>query len=142
MTGKRLVKVRSFGGARIEDMIFYVTPLLRKLPSVVVLHVCCNNTDVSNAQQIVEGLMELKKYIEEQVPGVRVIFSTPTIRVDNNIAAKTLEQVTGILKNRLVELIDNDNIDKSGLGRRSGLHLNIKGTSRLAMNYINFLKSY
>ena len=141
LTGKQLVKVRSFGGARIEDMLFYITPLLRKLPSVVIVHVGCNNSDTSNAQQIVDGLIDLKDYIEKQVQGVKVIFSTPSVRIDSNIAAKTLEQVTSILKNRSVEIIDNNNIDKSGLGRH-GLHLNMKGTSRLAMNYINFLKTY
>ena len=141
LTGRRVVKVRSFGGARIDDMVFYITPLLRKLPSVVILHVSCNNSDVCDAEHIVDGLLDLKTYIEDQVPGVRVILSTPTIRSDNNIAAKILEQVTGILKSKSVEIIDNNNIDKTGLGQR-GLHLNMKGTARLAMNYIDFLKSY
>ena len=75
------------------------------------------------------------------MPGVQVIFSTPTIRTDSNEAAKILERVTSILKNRSVPIIDNSNIDKTGLGQRSRLHLNMKGTSRLAMNYIDFLRS-
>ena len=140
LSGKQLVKVRSFGGSTIQDMVFYITPLLQKRPSVVVLHVCCNNSNKSRANEIIEGLTELKCYIEEQVEGVKVVFSTPTLRMDDRNAAKILDQVSGMLRDGPVPFIDNSNIDKSGLGQRK-LHLNSKGTARLAMNYLNFLKS-
>ena len=33
------IKVNNFGGAKIKDMYGYLTPLLRKKPSVLILHV-------------------------------------------------------------------------------------------------------
>ena len=64
--------------------------------------------------------------------------SCPVIRLDNNKANKTLRELDEILKS-LPNIITNDNVDTSCLGKR-GLHLNPKGSGRLAMNYITFMK--
>ena len=49
------------------------------------------------------------------------------------------EKMTDFCKTMNIPLIDNKNIDKSGLGMKM-LHPNMKGKSLLANNFINFLK--
>ena len=39
----RVVKVRSFAGATIEDMYDYLKPILKKCPDNIILHVGTNN---------------------------------------------------------------------------------------------------
>ena len=74
------------------------------------------------------------------VPGVSVILSCPVIRTDNKKANVTLREVhICILKDFSGKFIDNDNVDKSCLGRK-GLHLNEKGSGRIAINFISLMR--
>ena len=42
MSQKRLIKVRTFHGATIEDMKFFVVPYLKKKPDNIIIHVGTN----------------------------------------------------------------------------------------------------
>ena len=135
-------KVRSNAGACIDDMYDYLAPLLKKTPSTVILHVGTNDSPDKTAEQIIVELYNLKEHIETIIPNVRVIISTPIIRFDNKDANTTLVKVNEMLSQTLssFEIIDNSNInDATYLGVKR-LHLNQKGTGRLAANFINFLQ--
>ena len=69
----------------------------------------------------------------------RVYFSTPTLRTDNGKANMILSKVSENLKKSSANLVENDNINAMGIGKR-GLHLNEKGSGRLALNFINLMK--
>ena len=135
----RCVKVRAFPGAKIEDMYDYLTPLLKKGPDTIILHVGSNNSTSEDASAIVDKLLILKQHILTILPNCVICLSTPTIRFDNPRAGFILRQVTDMLKQLNIEIVDNDEINASLVGK-AGLHLNMKGAGKLATNYINKMK--
>ena len=82
MSFRRNIKVRFFPGARIQDMCYYLVPLLRKRTNKVILHVGTNDAPHIRADEILEELGKLKNLIWEMLPSVKIILSAPTVRVD------------------------------------------------------------
>ena len=138
---KYRAKVRSFPGAVIDDMYYYLMPLLKKKPSNIILHIGSNDAALNKTSDEIASEMEnLKRFIEETLPTVKLFISCLVVRVDNTQANITLRQIDTNLKAVSPNIIINDNVDKSCLGKR-GLHLNDKGSGRLAMNYISLMQS-
>ena len=77
-------------------------------------------------------------YIIKVLPQTKVFISCPLIRRDNIKANSTLRQLDHELK-CFNDVIINDNVDDACLGKR-GLHLNAKGSGRLAINYISQMR--
>ena len=50
----KLVRVRSFPGAKVQDMFHYLVPLIIKRPDNIIIHCGTNNSDRSEAQEIVD----------------------------------------------------------------------------------------
>ena len=133
-------KVRSFPGATIADMFQYIVPLLRKKPSRVVAHVGTNDASFSTAKEIADDLNKLQNHIHAYLPDL-VIISSPINRLDDHKKAITIRNVNGILKNMSeISLIDNNNITAKHLGKRK-LHLDISGSTMLARNILDKLRS-
>ena len=65
--------------------------------------------------------------------------SCPIIRNDNKNAHFILRSLDKYLKSSIKEIVVNDNVDASCLGK-SGLHLNAKGSGRLAINYTALMR--
>ena len=120
-------------------MYDYLKPLLAKKPSYVILHVGTNDATTKTCDEILKELRNFEEYIEMAVPKTRVFFSTPTLRTDNRKANAVLINITENLKKSCFNIVENGNIISAGLGKR-GLHLNEKGSGRLALNYINLMK--
>ena len=135
------VKVRSFPGARIEDMSSYLIPLLKKRPDHIILHVSTNDSTnkEKDADTIVGELLNLKNSIEETLPTTTVILSLPIMRMDNFQANNTLVKIRERIKSLNIKIINNDNISRDHLSK-GGLHLNAKGLGRLAMNFISYTR--
>ena len=136
---KYKAKVRSFPGARIDDMYDYLNPLLKKNPTNIILHIGSNDAVNKTADEISIEIETLKHHIEEILPTVRLFISRPVVRFDNDQANVVLRQLDHLLK-FLPNVICNDNVDKSCVGKK-GLHLNAKGSGRLAINYISLMQS-
>ena len=135
----RRVKVRAFPGATIEDMYDYLTPLLKKEPSNIILHVGSNNSTSEDPQTIFDKLLLLKMHIQVILPNTVIWLSTPTLRMDNPKAGFVLRQVADKMLALDINLVNNDKIDASCVGR-AGLHLNMRGAGKLATNFISELK--
>ena len=134
-------KVRSFPGATIDDMSQYIVPLLRKRPTCVVAHVGTNDASFSTAKQIADDLTKLQEQIHATLPECKVILSSPINRLDDPQKAVTIRNVNVILKNMSqIHLLNNDNISIKHLGKRK-LHLNLSGSSMLARNILDKLRS-
>ena len=141
---KYKTKVRPFPGACVDDMYDYLLPLLKKKPTNVILHIGSNDAPRKAADEIAEEMLNLKSFIELIVPGVKVFLSCPVLREDNKHANNTLFNLAEILdcmshQVASINVIVNGNIDSSCLGW-GGLHLNPKGSGRLAVNYISLMK--
>ena len=133
------VKVRNFPGSTVKDMHDYVKPLLRKKPSHVILHVGTNDAVNSDSNAIVNQLINLKEYIENELPNSTVTLSLPMLRADNAKANKILVAVKNAIKKMSVDIINNDNIKRDHLGRL-GLHLNFYGNTRFSANLLSKIK--
>lgn len=136
---KYKVKVRSFPGACIDDMFDVLQPLLKKNPTNIIIHISSNDAPQKSAEQIITEITNLRDYIESVLPQVKLYFSCPIIRTDNNRANLTLRKVDLFMKS-MKHYINNDNIDNACLGKK-GLHLNARGCGRLAINYISLMRS-
>ena len=134
------VKVRCFPGCNISDMYDYCKPIIKKRPSNIILHVATNDTINNTSREIVNKLYDLKSFIQSNLPYCKIVISTPTYRSDNARASLTIKHVNDYLLEMMdSDIIDNGNINGTHLGKK-GLHLNVKGTGRLAMNIISYMK--
>ena len=69
-----------FPGANVEDMWHSLMPLIRKEPSHLIIHVGTNDAKRLTSREILDQLVNFKKFVNEQVPDCKVIFSTPAVR--------------------------------------------------------------
>ena len=133
MSFSRNIKVRFFPGARIQDMYYYLVPLLRKRPDKIILHVGTNDAPHMKADEMLEELGKLKSLIWDMLPSVKIVLSAPTIRVDkHNVNENNIDFIKLLEANNYV-LIKQSRIKESHLDRY-GLHLNHDGTRVLAKN--------
>ena len=122
------IKVRSFPGATLDDMIDYLRPLLRKRPDRVLLHAATNNAISHDSHEIIQKILDVKAFIENEVKGCTVIISSPINRLDNQKCATVIRNVNAQLKNiGNINLMANDNITTKHLGMKK-LHLNMSDT--------------
>ena len=63
-----VVKVRNFPGANVEDMRHNLVPLVRKKPSHLIIHAGTNDAKKFTSTEILDQLLNLKKFVSEQVP--------------------------------------------------------------------------
>ena len=75
------------------------------------------------------------------MPDCKVFISTPTLRSDIGKATLTVNQLTNHLLQLSIDIIDNRNITSKYLSRK-GLHLNESGSRRLAINFLELLRSF
>lgn len=73
------------------------------------------------------------------LPNVKVYLSCPVLRTDNIKANTTLRRLNEALR-YLPNVIINDNVDDKCIGKK-GLHLNARGSGRLATNYISLMRN-
>ena len=83
--------------------------------------------------------MELRKKIEQINKDCKAIISTPNYPFENRKADNTVNELTNMLINLNVPIVDNKNISRNHLGYK-GLHLNSYDFSRLAINLISVIK--
>ena len=140
-TRLRSTKVRVKPGATTEDMFFQITPYLRKCPTNIICHIGTNNAKNDGSNQIMERLVNLKDYVMSRCPTANIVFSSLIDRYDDINAARVVREVNSKMKHLDVPLIDNSNITREHVGRK-GLHLNSRGTSSLALNFISMLKKF
>ena len=139
------MKVRSHPGATIPEMKIHLRAHLLKKPTHVILQVGTNDAvdNKLSSDEIFDRIMDLKVFVESEVPGIKVTVSCPLVRTDNARANAKLLQVKNRLirssENGQVTIIRNDNIDESHLSDK-GLHLKQIGTKELAKNMIAFMR--
>ncbi len=112
-----------------------ITPYLKKEPSKVIIHVGTNDTPYKPSSDIVKELLLLRKFVENSIPGCDVFLSGPIMRSDNHLANSTIRKINDDLK-VIPNVIMNDKLDGHCLGKK-GLHLNQRGSGKLAMNFIS-----
>ena len=140
-TDETNVYVKSFSGATTECMYDYVKPSLKYKPDVVILHTGTNDLRREDEPvTIVNNIIELVKNIHSDT--TNVIISGITAR--NDKLQDKVNRVNSLLETecnkRNIGFIKNENIDPGNDLNRSKLHLSRRGTSKLAINFKNFIR--
>ena len=137
--------VKSFSGAKIEDMQDYCKPILRKDPQDIVLHVGTNDIPGKKVQEIVNGINQLCKQVQTTNPDAKITVSELIMRDDNEAYKQKIievnEQLQNVFNNTNISILRHSNVDKRGLDKY-GLHLNQNGSSLLVRNFIQHLMSF
>ena len=76
---RRNMKVRIFLGTRIQDMYYYLVPLVCKRPDKIILHVGTNDAPHIKTDVMLD---KSKSVIWKTQPFVKTILSAPTIWVN------------------------------------------------------------
>ena len=100
-----------------------------------------NDAVSKDSESILKELLDIKCFFEERYPESEFVISCPTIRSDNEAANITIRNLGRKLKELQLPIISHDNVDSSCLGK-GALHLNAKGSGRLAMNFISYNRSH
>ena len=140
MSAKRSIKVRSFSGATVIDMVDYLKPLLRRKPDRLLLQIGTNDCPFMTAGEIVNDMQYLKAAIKSLAPHCTLILCEIPLRTDDRVANSTRQEVNAMLDSISdCPSVSNSNIVEANLSKK-GLHLNLSGTRLLAVNLIQFLK--
>ena len=144
MSRNSRVKISSFPGCTTEDMHDFIKPLLRKNPDEIILHVGTNNLrSCDTPRACADEIIDLATMVSRESPA-KIALSSIVCRSDEEALACKIAEVNRILKDCCTRkswgFVDHSNISTSNHLNRSGLHLNKSGTSRLARNFIDYLR--
>ena len=111
------IAVKTFPGARAEDMIHYVKPTLSKQPSQLIIHVETNDLSSKPPTEILKSVAVFGDAIKTEDPKIDLTFSEVITRNDEKALADKVNLV-------------NKHLDKLCTQRNWGLisHKNIKNT--------------
>ena len=142
---KANVQVKTFPGARVDDMKFYVKPTLARAPDCVILHIGTNDLKHSSSQNISNSITMLGQEIKKELPTTTLVVSEVITRNDHpnlNVKIKELNtKLSQVCSNNKWKFISHNNISTAHLNPH-GLHLNRQGTIELANNFKYFINSY
>ena len=141
MSRRKTIKVRTFPGATINDMKFFVVPLLKKKPDKVIIHVGTNDAPHFTPDEMFKNMKELRLLIQKMVPSAKIIISSPVIRVDKANSDINNKKFISLLNSTDWDCIHHENIDESHLNQY-GLHINRTGSINLAKNLISRIRKF
>ena len=138
------VWVKNYPGANTEDILDHLKPALRRNPELIIIH--SGTIDIMDDNDTINFLDKAVELSRKECPKNKVAISLPIMRKDKDgkYTRKVRDLKRKIQKHCMEEnipFIDNDNISQDGLGMK-GLHLNRKGNSQLARNFIDFINSF
>ena len=138
-------QIKSFSGATTADMDVYIQPTLqRKVADIAVIHVGTNDIGLgiesSSASEIVDSIIKVGKRCRQS--GVNDVLISSVVYRKHEHIQKKVNELNSILERKCVNnnfiLIDNSNISISDISR-DNIHLNFKGTCKLADNIIRHI---
>ena len=129
-----------FPGASADDTRHYLRSLLQKCPDTIILHVSTNNCVNESSHVVLDRILNLKTFMQNFLPQCKVIISSVINRTDDDKASLIVENLNNHLNSLKLDIVDNSTIGKESLGKK-GLHLTKRGTGKLAINFINKIRS-
>ena len=138
---KRLIKVRPFPCATIQDIKFFVVPHLKEKSDNIIIHVGTNNAPRFSPYEMFQDMQSLRNFILKYLPSTRITISTPVLRVDKANANDINKAFTELVKESNLDYISHENIKESHINEY-GLHINRTGSSILAKNLISGIRTF
>ena len=91
------VAVKSFSGARIDDMNDFLQPIIRRSPDEIILHIGTNNIKGNDSPEVLAaGISRLASMITKKSPNTKVAISGLIVRKGLNLKDKVCKQVVEI----------------------------------------------
>ena len=133
------IKIRKYPGASSTDMLDHIRPSLRKEPDQIIIHAGTN--DLTNDHNYLNNVKKIVKMVRETCKNTKLCFSSLICRNDlkdiDEKVKKTNTHLENYCKQQNLGFIDNSNLKKSDLNSR-GLHLQERGSSKLAKNFLDY----
>ena len=139
------VKVRAHSGATSTDISDHIKPIIRRKPDCVIIHCGTNDITSKEGMDTIKNLKQILSESKRESTQTNIVISSVTTRSDrvgiNKEVTNLNKSIKKLAEENGIQLIDNNNIDLSCLSSRK-LHLNRKGDSMLAQNFLKFLDKY
>ena len=136
------VKVNNFSRSTSSTILENIDQLVKSKPDCLIVHAGTN--DLANGTNLLNQVKKIVKQVKKVSQNTKIVFSSIIIRKDRKNIDKKVSQVNSYLKNycnqKNIDFIDNGNLKEEHLGQKK-LHLNKKGNSILANNFLKFLRS-
>ena len=136
------VTVKNLPGGTTEKALEEIKDLIADKPDCIIIHAGTN--DITNGINSLNSVKKIVKDAKKSSPNTKLVFSSILIRKDKKGISKNVTDINSRLKNycqqKHLNFIDNSNIMEEHLGNRK-LHLNERGNSVLANNFIKYLRS-
>ena len=136
------VKVKNYPGGTSETILDNTDDIVKSKPDCLIIHAGTN--DLTNGINLLYQTKKIVKQVKKVSQNTKIVFSSIAIRKDRKNIDKKVAEVNSHLKNycnqKNIEYIDNSNIKEDHLGVKK-LHLNKKGNSVLAKNFLKYLHS-
>ena len=110
------------------------------MPDTIILHVGTDNCVNKSSRVVLYKILNLRTFIQNSLPQCKVIISNVINRTDDGNASLTVENLYNRLNSLKLDIVDNSTIGKECLDKKS-LHHTKRGTGRLAINFINKIRS-
>ncbi len=134
--------VKTFSGAKVEDMFSYVEPTMKMNPDRIILMCGTNNLRDDQPEIVANKLISLAIKVSEKASGVAV--SGIVYRGDSQALETKRRLVNRLVENSLktygIEFIYHDNLTGKHLDKW-GLHPNFNGNNLLVGNFISFINN-
>ena len=142
ISGSCKVKISRYPGCTSNDLVHHAIPSINKNPDVIICHAGTNV--LTNDEDTITNLTSIVNRMKRKCPFAKIAISSVITRKDKkeleNRAAVLDKELMRFCDDNLIDFISNENIDETCLGKRK-LHLNRKGDSYLAVNFIEYLQS-
>ena len=119
-----------------------IDQLVKGKPGCLIVDAEAN--DLANGANLLNQVKKIVRQVKKVYQNTKIVFSTIIISKDCKNKDKKFSQVNSYLKNycnqKNIDFIDNSNLNEEHLGQKK-LHLNKKGNSILANNFLKFLRS-
>lgn len=121
------IKIRTFPGATIGDMKFFIIVHLRKSPEKIALHAGTNDAPHAAPRDMFNAIKYLKPFIKKHAPESKIIISTSVLRVDKTNANDINKSYMDLPKEAKLDSIFSDNIAEPNIDQQR-LYLNEPGS--------------
>ena len=125
----------------VRWLMIWITILFQKKPSQSIVHAETNEAYHSTSREILNKLLHFKSPIQEKLTHCKLFILIPTLRSYNGKTTLTVNQLTNQLLQLNIDIVDNRDIISKHLSTK-GLHSNVSGSRRLAINFLERIKKF
>ena len=138
------VQIKRNGGATTLDVKDFIKPIVRRKPDLIIIHAGTNDLKDDNVNTA-ETLTEIFEAARDVSPETEIVMSSVITRQDKPGIPKRVKNlnkaIVEVCEKFNITIMSNSNIGGECLSSKK-LHLNQKGNSVFARNFLKFISDY